>query len=380
MKKAFYLFSCFLLCACWPPFPTAHERAMQVGRFRPNINNNIEEKINIDGYYINTNDKNYHSPFILYNDGTYGNIVGAYNGASIQSGTAAFWKWKSDAWKGAIVGGIIGGTIGYGISSALTTPGAGSTITGLLNKSGVITKTAGITSSILHSGAVNMAINTISNGGLDGAWKSGIVGLITGAWAINGGFGMVKGLGTKSKIMKLAGKLGYQIVRTTSQSIGNNWAEGKGLFSKITLGIGPVNLTIGKGQKLLQWQNNIGNIAINSFGIINTIAGGNTHFNVENLTFEYYGGLMDEFQNPISVHDGIIYTNDAGFSPHTVTGNSNLYKLIDHELHHLWQSRALNDMFLLNYGLQGINALLLKGNFVKDRNYYEDFVNNYEWW
>ena len=74
MKKAFYLFSCFLLCACWPSFPTAHERAMQVGRFRPNINNNIEKKINIDGYYVNTNDKNYHSPFILYNDGTYGNI------------------------------------------------------------------------------------------------------------------------------------------------------------------------------------------------------------------------------------------------------------------------------------------------------------------
>ena len=74
------------------------------------------------------------------------------------------------------------------------------------------------------------------------------------------------------------------------------------------------------------------------------------------------------------------YIYNIGFSPHTVTGNSNLYKLIDHELHHLWQSRALNDMFLLNYGLQGINALLLKGNFVKDRNYYEDFVNNYEWW
>ena len=77
MKKAFYFFSCFLLCACWAPFPTAHERAMQVGRFRPNINNNIEEKINIDGYYVNTNHKiiyNIDKPFILYNDGTYGNF------------------------------------------------------------------------------------------------------------------------------------------------------------------------------------------------------------------------------------------------------------------------------------------------------------------
>ena len=30
--------------------------------------------------------------------------------------------------------------------------------------------------------------------------------------------------------------------------------------------------------------------------------------------------------------------------------------------------------------LQGINALLLKGNFVKDMNYYEDFFEHYKWW
>lgn len=44
------------------------------------------------------------------------------------------------------------------------------------------------------------------------------------------------------------------------------------------------------------------------------------------------------------------------------------------------RSRALNYLFLLNYGLQGLNALLLKGNFVDERNYYEDFVNYYPWW
>ena len=41
-----------------------------------------------------------------------GAIIGAYAGASIHSGTAAFWNWNSNAWKGAIVGGIIGATIG----------------------------------------------------------------------------------------------------------------------------------------------------------------------------------------------------------------------------------------------------------------------------
>ena len=48
--------------------------------------------------------------------------------------------------------------------------------------------------------------------------------------------------------------------------------------------------------------------------------------------------------------------------------------------HHLWQSSALNDLFLANDGIQGMNALLLKGNFVDERNYYEDFVNYYPWW
>ena len=52
------------------------------------------------------------------------------------------------------------------------------------------------------------------------------------------------------------------------------------------------------------------------------------------------------------------------------------------ELHHLWQSRSFNDSFLLNYGLQGINALLLRGNFVEKYNYYEDFIDlpNNKWW
>ena len=57
-----------------------------------------------------------------------GAIIGAYAGASIQSGTAAFWNWKPNAWKGAIVGGIIGATIGYGVSSALASSGG---VTGL---------------------------------------------------------------------------------------------------------------------------------------------------------------------------------------------------------------------------------------------------------
>lgn len=262
--------------------------------------------------------------------------------------------------------------MGYGVASALGASGVNSGIAGLMTDAGVVTKPAGITSSMLYSGFVNMAVNHALGGDFDGAWKSGVTGLATGAWSITGGFGMVKGFGAKTSVGKLVGKLGYQMIGTVSQSVGSNWASGKGLFSKLTLGVGPVNFTIGKGQRLLQWENNLGNIAINSFGLINTIAGGKILFDVNNLTFVYKGGLIDVFYKPA-------YWS-AGFSPHTVTGNSKLSKVFYHELLHLWHSRALNDMYLLNYGLHGLNALLLKGNFVKERNYYEDFVDYYRWW
>ena len=301
-----------------------------------------------------------------------GAIVGAYAGASIQSGTAAFWKWKSDAWKGAIAGGIVGATVGYGVASALASSGAVSGLTTIGVDGEIVAKSAGITSSVMNSGSINIAFNAITGGGWDGAWKSGLVGLATGAWSITGGFGMMKEVEGQSKFWQLANRLGYQMAGTVGQSVGNNWAAGKGLFSKVTLGVGPLNLTLGKGQRLLQWENNLGNIAINAFGLVNTIAGGKVRFNTDNLTFEYRGGLMDIFQ-PYPAYS-------AGFSPHTVTGNSGLSRVLRHELHHLWHSRALNDMYLLNYGLQGLNALILKGNFVAGKNYYEDFVDNFGWW
>ena len=80
------------------------------------------------------------------------------------------------------------------------------------------------------------------------------------------------------------------------------------------------------------------------------------------------------------MYDDQLYSISAGFSPHIVTGNGNLDSVLKHDLYHLGHSRALNDLFLVNYGIQGLNALLLKGNFVDERNYYEDFVNYYPWW
>ena len=308
-----------------------------------------------------------------------GAAIGAYTGASIQSGTAAFWHWKSDAWKGAIVGGIIGGVIGLGVSSALYSYSSIVTtssinISGLvetINGVDVLTNAAGITNSILNSGLANMALSTLC-GNTDELWKAGLVGMGIGTWSITGGFGMINGFGTASKIGQIAGKLGYQMVGTMSQSIGNNWIKGDELFSKMTLGVGPINLTIGKGQKLFQLNNNISNLLVNFVGITNMAFGGKVKFNLNNLTPVYYGGLRDKW-----------FGNKTAFGLFSIFGSKDILNFDDetflHEAHHLWHSRAMGDFYWLNYGLQGISALIMGGSFIDLFNYYEQIAYSRKW-
>ncbi len=228
---------------------------------------------------------------------------------------------------------------------------------------------------MLNSGSINIGIHAFSGGGWDGAWKAGVVGLATGGWNSTGGFGMVKGFASTKSFAKLGGKLGCQMIGTAGSSIGNNWARGKNPFSMVTLGVGPINLTLGKGQKLLQWKNNIGNIATNAFGLGNMAFGGRVNFDWRNLSINYSGGIIDKFYDPKYWY--------SGFGAHTVIGNSRLLEvqgLYIHELHHLWQSRAFGDMFLLNYGFQGIGAMLMGGSFLEKYNYFEDQAYGSFWW
>ena len=41
---------------------------------------------------------------------------------------------------------------------------------------------------------------------------------------------------------------------------------------------------------------------------------------------------------------------------------------------------GFKQLYRIPNALQGLNALLMKGIFVKDRNYYEDFIENNPWW
>lgn len=270
---------------------------------------------------------------------------------------------------------IVGATVGYSVA-------AGIHATGILTGGGTVTKAAGVTSSILNSGSLNIGLHGLFGGDMNDAWRAGLAGLATGAWNVTGGFGMVKAWGTTSKIAKLAGKLGYQMTGTAMESMGHNWSRHRGIFSRITLGVGPVNFTLGKGQKLLQFRDNFSNIMMHAYGLVNVAFGAKIEFDWENLSVNYIGGLADKFYDP-NIPD-----NPAGLSPYIVTGNGQLHipatwapeTIYPHELHHLWQSRAMGNKFLLHYALQGINSLLQKKYFTSDGNYYEDFIENNKWW
>lgn len=353
------------LTACFfspDPFVQAPDKWLNYNRYAYGLNNPLSY-IDPSGEIV------WFIPVII------GAVVGAYTGASIQSGTAAFWNWKSNAWQGAIAGAFVGATAGGMFSAAIGAAGMTTTATVAGQSINVATKAWGVTSSIINSASINIGMNTLSGGGWNGAWKAGITGAATGAWTATGGFGMVKAFGSSNTFAKLGGKLGYQMIGTAGNSMGNNWAKGEDPFSKVTLGVGPLNLTLGKGQKLLQWQNNLGNIAMNTFGFANLALGGKVNFDWKNLSLNYTGGIIDKFYNPKYWY--------SGMGAHSVIGNSRLFEdptLYPHELHHLWQSRSLGDMFLPNYGLQGINAWLRGGEFLKSYNYFEDQAYESYWW
>jgi hypothetical protein len=60
-----------------------------------------------------------------------------------------------------------------------------------------------------------------------------------------------------------------------------------------------------------------------------------------------------------------------------------LVLMLGHELHHVWQSRALGDSFGANYTQQGILSLLMGNSFISQKsNYFETVGQNsfYHWW
>lgn len=100
--------------------------------------------------------------------------------------------------------------------------------------------------------------------------------------------------------------------------------------------------------------------------------GGKVKFNLNNLTPVYYGGLRDKW-----------FGNKTAFGLFSIYGSKDILNFDDetflHEAHHLWHSRAMGDFYWLNYGLQGISALIMGGSFIDLFNYYEQIAYSRKW-
>ena len=67
----------------------------------------------------------------------------------------------------------------------------------------------------------------------------------------------------------------------------------------------------------------------------------------------------------------------AIMGPHNFTN-----ECLSHEMHHVWQSRAVGDRFMLNYMVEGINAAILDRDImlaIDSYNYYETIAEYYQW-
>jgi hypothetical protein len=139
-----------------------------------------------------------------------GAAIGAYAGASIQSGTVNPTQWHSDAWKGAIVGGIVGAGLGLGFSYGLAATGAkvtkisASGAKGAAGLTGAHTASWNIASNALITGNINIASSYAQGRGVDGAYKSGLVGL--GAGAIGGAAGHYASGAARAKSYAMSAK------------------------------------------------------------------------------------------------------------------------------------------------------------------------------
>jgi hypothetical protein len=308
-----------------------------------------------------------------------GAIIGAYTGASIQSHTAAFWNWKSDSWKGAIAGAFVGASIGLGISSALGEAATGMYVNGV---EGLISTSFSTTSTIVNGGTSNMILSLLGGTKDKDLWKASLSGAIMSWWTISGGFGLVTGFGSKSKVGKVLGSMLYEMVGTTGRSIGYNWTNNvKRENFKITLGVGPINLTLGRKQKLFQVSNNIFNLLINGIGLTNTLFGGSIDFDIPSLSMVYYGGFIQKIDERFG---------GEGFGCFAMLLNGNVDNSITlrtHEMHHIWQSRSVGDSFLFHYLFDGIKALVnpyyYKNSGIKSivdgLNGYEQIAYSHKW-
>ena len=299
-----------------------------------------------------------------------GALVGGYSGAAIQQGTWDPRQWKSDWYKGAIVGGVLGATLGAMIAPAMKGV-AGITVAG---EGTANTIGWSLTTTALKSGTVGAGLSEATGGE---AWQGALSGLATGlvgqGAAVAGTKMFAKATGLRAGLMKL----GYQGLSTTATSIAGNLASGRRWDESINLGVGPFTLAFRNGELSLNPLDNINNIlsvASNVDGAIASIRGrGHFRFDESNLSWRYEDVTRDELNaagRRIPVNKLPIRNKVSKWGCHAGTIHGTTYALnnvstqyLFHETVHVLFTRFAGDAYLdWIFGFSRLNQSSLNGN------------------
>ncbi|NIU86911.1 MAG: hypothetical protein GWN56_06330 [Nitrosopumilaceae archaeon] len=202
------------------------------------------------------------------------------------------------------------------------------------------------------------------------------VGFATGYFGARGGFGLA-GSQKTAKGLRIAGRLSTQIITTASRSIGNNLAAGRDPFGSFLVGLGPVNLRLGKNQT---WRN-ILNIKDNWFNAVSNGIGMFTHISSV-IDSRFADGDLDWDWNSLSVNykNEILEDLISPFAP--AMGPYSIWNSADEILYsegiHVWQSRIFSEIFLSTYFWSSLVAIL-RGEHYYDDNFFEGQAHGYNY-
>lgn len=73
------------------------------------------------------------------------------------------------------------------------------------------------------------------------------------------------------------------------------------------------------------------------------------------------------------------YFKTGATGAHSILGGKGLESVSEHELNHFWLSRAMNNQFIFNYGLQLLLALRQGQEPFMRANYFEQLGYGNEW-
>ena len=270
-------------------------------------------------------------------------LKGAAAGAVISGATysvyAEHWRW--DGFLPSMLSGAKAGAISGGITASI----------------GGISNLKGAVGTAVNSGAANMA-KSLANG-FSGEQSVGFFasGFATGLFGGSGGFGMARD--------GFIGKMYYSAITSTIHSVGDNLAAGEAKpFRDFTFALGPINLRMKKGRPQFLWRDNMHWAVTNAVGLSSVLlpSGDSTHisFDWQSLSFNYQGGYAAKI------------LRGYGYGAYSIlNADPSSTQLMEHERTHIWQSRAMGDLFFPTYFGNSVGAALNGGDYYLN-NWFEE--------